>query len=194
MESISRRLVGLTRTLHIYLTMLGCFLLFFFSLTGFMLNHSEWFGLEEVRTSKTSGRLSFGILNPVDKLAVVESLRSDYGIQGALDSFETDGDECRLVFKRPGSRWEAIVQRNTGHVAVTTECRGVAALLTDLHKGASSGSSWRFVIDATSGFLFLASLSGLVLWISLPRRRRIGVGALIAGVALSLVVYWCCVP
>jgi len=189
-----RRLVGLTRTLHIYLTMLGCFLLFFFSLTGFMLNHSEWFGLEEVRTSKTSGRMPREILNPVDKLAVVENLRSDYGIQGALDSFESEGDECRLVFKRPGSRSEALLERHTGQVTVSTECRGMTALLTDLHKGASSGSSWRLVIDATSVFLFLASLSGLILWISLPRRRRIGVSALIAGVTLSLVVYWWCVP
>lgn len=194
MEPAPRRLIGLVRVLHIYLTMLGCFLLFFFSLTGFMLNHSEWFGLEEVRTIKSSGRLPREILDPVDKLAVVERVRSDFGVQGALDSFESEGDECRLVFKRPGSRSEGVIERKTGHLELSVECRGISALVTDLHKGSSSGSSWRMVIDATSGFLFLASLTGIVLWVSLPRRRRVGVVALVAGVALSLLVYGTLVP
>jgi hypothetical protein len=193
-ESFPRRLIGLARTLHIYLTMLGCFLLFFFSLTGFMLNHAEGFGLEQTRTRSSEGRLSRGMLEPVDKLAVVECLRSEYGMQGALDSFDSDGDEYRLVFKRPGSRSEAVIDRKTGHLGLSTECRGMTSIWTDLHKGASSGSGWKLVIDATSIFLFLASLTGIVLWVSLPRRRRIGVTALIGGVVLSLLAYWCLVP
>ena len=193
-ETAGRRLTGFTRALHIYLTMLACFMLFFFSLTGFMLNHSDWFGLEEIRTRKAEGRVAQGLLDPLDKLAVVESLRSEHGVQGALESFDTDGDEYRLVFKRPGSRSEAIVERKTGRLGLSTESRGVTAVWTDLHKGASSGSSWKWVIDATSIFLFLASLTGLILWMSLPRRRRIGVAALAGGLIVSFMAYWFFVP
>jgi hypothetical protein len=191
---VTRRLTGVTRALHIYLTMLACFLLFFFSLTGFMLNHSDWFGLEDIRTRKAEGCLPRGILDPVDKLAVVETLRSEHGVQGALESFDTDTDEYRLVFKRPGSRSEAVVERKSGRVVLSTESRGVTAVWTDLHKGASSGASWKWVIDATSLFLFLASLTGLLLWVSLPRRRRIGVAALAGGLIISLMAYWFFVP
>ncbi|HEV3027619.1 MAG TPA: PepSY-associated TM helix domain-containing protein, partial [Planctomycetota bacterium] len=44
MGAAGRRLLSVSRTLHIYLTMLACLLLLFFGSTGFMLNHADWFG------------------------------------------------------------------------------------------------------------------------------------------------------
>ena len=63
--------------------------------------------------------------------------------------------------------------------------------MTDLHTGKNAGDVWRRVIDATAIFLFLASLSGAILWISLPKRRKLGVAALVAGTVLTaLLVVW----
>jgi hypothetical protein len=189
-----RLLLSVSRTLHIYLTMLVCLLLLFFGSTGFMLNHSEWFGLETIRNSKREGTLSKAILVPVDRLAVVEALRSDLGAVGAVDSFEAEPDSLRIVFKRPGLRAEAAVRLADGHVELSSEARGVAALLTDLHKGASAGNGWKWVIDGTAILLVLGSLTGLILWISLPRRRALGIVALTVGLVSSGVTYWLLVP
>ncbi len=43
----------LLRLLHLYLSMLGFVLMAFFAVTGFMLNHQDYFGLDEVRSEKT---------------------------------------------------------------------------------------------------------------------------------------------
>jgi len=194
MSPAGRTLLSVSRTLHIYLTMLVCLLLLFFGTTGFMLNHADWFGLETLRTRTRDGTLPRGILAPVDRLAVVERLRSDFGAVGLVDSFEADPESLRIVFKRPALRAEATVRLSDGHVEIGTEERGVSALLTDLHKGASAGESWKWVIDGTSVLLVLGSLTGLILWISLPRRRALGLLALTAGLLSSLGTYWLLIP
>ena len=68
------------------------------------------------------------------------------------------------------------------------------ALLTDLHKGAYAGRSWKWVIDGTAVLLVLGSLTGLILWISLPRRRALGILALSVGLLSSVATYWLLVP
>jgi len=194
MGPAGRRFLSLSRTLHIYLTMLVCLLLLFFGSTGFMLNHAGWFGLEVLRTGTREGTIPRTILAPVDRLAVVERLRAELGAVGAVDSFEEETDNLRIVFRRPGLRAEASVSRADGRVTMTSEERGTAALLTDLHKGASAGNGWKWVIDGTSVLLVLGSLTGLILWISLPRRRTLGIVALSVGLLSSLATYWLLVP
>jgi len=194
MGPAGRRFLSLSRSLHIYLTMLVCLLLLFFGSTGFMLNHADWFGLEALRTVTREGTLPRKILAPVDRLAVVEGLRADFGAVGAVDSFEEEDDALRIVFRRPGLRGEATVHRTDGRVEMTTEEHGTAALLTDLHKGANTGKGWKLVIDGTSILLVLGSLTGLILWISLPRRRALGIAALSVGLLSSLATYWMLVP
>jgi hypothetical protein len=194
MEASTQSVVKAIRTLHIYLTMLALLLLLFFGATGFMLNHPEWFGLEDVRTRTSKGALPQRMVDDVDKLAIVEKLRAEFGATGALDSFEVDPEHLRVTFKRPGSRTEATVVRRDGLLETTTESHGTAAVLTDLHMGHGAGRAWRWVIDATSILLLVASLTGMTLWISLPRRRRVGLAALAAGLIVSLMTYLLFVP
>ncbi len=194
MAPAGRVFLSISRTLHIYLTMLVALLLLFFGSTGFMLNHAEWFGLETITNSTREGTLPKSALAPLDKLAVVEWLRAELGMTGGVDSFEAEPESIRIVFKRPGLRAEANIKVADGHVELSTERRGISALLTDLHKGASSGAGWKWVIDGTAALLVLGSLTGLILWISLPRRRALGIVALVVGVAASLSTYFFLVP
>jgi hypothetical protein len=194
MEAAAQRAMKAVRTLHIYLTMLAMLLLLFFGATGFMLNHPEWFGLEEVRTRTSKGILPQRMVDELDKLAIVEKLRAEFGATGALESFEVEPEHLRVTFKRPGSRTEATVLRRDGGLEATTESHGTAAVLTDLHMGHGAGRTWRRVIDATSILLLLASLTGMTLWISLPRRRRVGLAALAVGLFASVMTYVLFVP
>jgi hypothetical protein len=50
MSPFRRWLIKTARTVHLYATLFGLVLILFFAVTGFMLNHIEWFEVEQVRT------------------------------------------------------------------------------------------------------------------------------------------------
>lgn len=182
---LKKELVLWTRTLHIYLTMFGLVLLFFFSLTGFALNHDRWFSLDEPRIRERATTLPADVARTGDRLALVEQLRKNEGARGEVTSIDEDDTERRVQFTSPGRKVEFTIERDSGQTNVHEEIRNALAFLTDLHTGKSAGDAWRRVIDATSIFLFLASLSGVILWISLPKRRKLGVAALVGGTVLT---------
>ena len=91
-----------TRTLHIYISMLGVLALIFSSFTGIMLNHEEWFGFAAPRIVKKAGTLPEATGRDPDKLAIVEELRREFAATGALESFEIEDDRLAVVFKSPG--------------------------------------------------------------------------------------------
>jgi hypothetical protein len=188
------KFMALVRVTHIYLTLFALLLLLFFAGTGFMLNHSEWFGLEETHTTTVHGSLAGPPADPPDKLGIVEQLRAKLGAVGALDSFETDQDPLRVVFKKPAVRTEVKIEKATGSYDAEIEAHGALAMLTELHRGQATGAPWKLLIDVTSISLILASLTGLVLWTSLPRRRRVGLTSLVIGIVLFVAAYLLLLP
>ena len=183
-----------SRLLHIYLSMLGLLAIVFFSITGIMLNHEEWFGFAEPRVSKHEGTLPAALLSGPDKLGIVEKLRKDFGATGALDSFDVRDDEFALVFKSPGRRTEAAITRADGHAEVSIETHGFAGRFVELHRGTEAGPAWRLVIDATAFLLLLSSLTGLLLWLLVPKWRPLGIVALVVCALVCVAVYLVFVP
>jgi hypothetical protein len=183
-----------SRLLHIYLSMLGLLAILFFSITGIMLNHEEWFGYAEPRVSKHEGTLPAALLAGPDKLGIVEKLRKDFGATGALDSFDVHDDELALVFKSPGRRTEATITRTDGHAEVSVETHGFAGRFVELHRGTEAGPAWRLVIDATAILLLLSSVTGLVLWLLVPKWRPLGIAALVVSALVCAAIYLAFVP
>ena len=183
-----------SRLVHIYLSMLGLLSVVFFSITGIMLNHEEWFGFAEPRIRKTEGTVPAALLTTPDKLGIVEKLRKDFGATGALDSFDVRDDELALVFKSPGRRTEATITRADGHAEVSIETHGFAGRFVELHRGTEAGPAWRLVIDATAILLLLSSFTGLVLWLLVPKWRPLGIVALVVCAGVCAVVYLVFVP
>jgi hypothetical protein len=191
-----RLVIKWARTVHVYLTLFGFALLLFFAVTGFILNHEDWFGLDEPHKHERTGTMPVRFLKPLDKLAVVEALRADYGAVGALDSIKEDADGQRVlaVFKAPGRQIEAEIECDDGKTVVTHESRGALGMLTDMHRGKSSGAAWGLVIDAVSILFVIVSLTGLILWSSLRSRGKHGLLTIGLGLAAGLVVYFLFVP
>src|SRR3954469_23847004 len=82
------------RTVHVYLTMFGFALLLFFAVSGFMLNHEDWFlapdseGNRE-RVTIVEGTMPTDLLVPDDpskELPIVERLRKDFAAHGEVSS------------------------------------------------------------------------------------------------------------
>lgn len=182
------------RSLHIYLSMLGLLTLVFFSATGIMLNHEEWFGFAEPRLTTVEGRIPQALLAPLDKLAVVEVLRARFGATGAVDSFEEQDGRLEVVFKSPGRRSQASIGLAGGETSVTVEVHGFAGRMAELHRGTEAGPAWRLVIDASALLLLISALTGLTLWLLVPKWRAPGLAAVAVCILACALVYWCCVP
>ena len=189
-----KRLAVASRWLHIYLSMVCFGIVLFFSVTGLTLNHADWFAKQQ-RTVQHKGAMDVKWLKPtVDKLQVVEHLRSANGIKGALAEFREDDSQFTASFKGPGYSADAFIDRDTGKYDLTETRMGAAAVLNDLHKGRDSGKSWGWVIDVSATLLVLISFSGLVILFFLAKRRVSGLVALAAGIAICWLVYWIFVP
>ena len=92
---------------------------------------------------------------------------------------ELDPEELRLRFSRPGEDTDVVIQRHDGAVRVDRERSGLLAAFTDIHRGKRSGTLGKLLVDATAILLISISLSGFVLWLTLPKRRRLGLAALV---------------
>ena len=130
MTQAHRWLLKWARTLHVYLTLFGFVLLLFFALTGFMLNHEDWFSSPEPTRQTIEGKIPTTLLGEsTNQLGVVEKLRKDFGARGEVDIFEDEkeNDAIRVNFKAPGYFAEAIIKREDGATEVKHESRGFSA-------------------------------------------------------------------
>lgn len=196
-----RKFLGWCRTLHVYLTMFALLLILFFAGTGFMLNHESWFGLDSTHTTTATVQLPEDLLkNPAGKrLEIVEFLRAQPGVSGMMASFEPteikpQDEELRITFKGPGKVTDAVIQLPSGKIDLNFERHGVLGIMTDLHKSTDAGESWKRLVDVTAITLILGSLTGLVLFLSLPKRRKLGFTVLGLGTACGILLYIFIVP
>jgi hypothetical protein len=193
-----RRVAKVTRWLHIYGSMASLALVLFFAVTGITLNHQEWFA-DQLVTVERTGTLDTAWLHTtdadgVDKLRIVEHLRSAGGVRGALAEFRVENDQCAVDFKGAGYSASVVVERSTGRFDVTESRMGIAAVINDLHKGRDTGSAWKAVIDVSAGLLVFISLTGLILLYFVHKYRLAGVILVGAGGLASYVVYAALVP
>ena len=191
-----RRIAKAARWLHIYGSMGSLAIVLFFAVTGITLNHQEWFADQQV-TAERRGSMDaswVGTASPVDRLRVVEYLRANAGLRGALSDFRIDDTQCEVVFKGPGYSASAIVDRATGRFDVTESRMGFAALINDLHKGRDTGGVWSIAIDVCAALLVFVSATGLVLLYFVHKYRLSGVVLLAAGALVSYLTYAIWVP
>ena len=189
-----RRFAHLARWLHTYLSMISFALLFFFALTGFTLNHAEWFDTQQ-RPAVVHGTLNKAWVAASDPSGIakddlVKYFRATHRTRGALSDLHVDGDQCEVLFKGPGYEADALIDRQTGNYDLTVSPFSLVAVLNDLHKGRDAGKKWSAVIDFSAVLMTLVSLTGLTLIFFLNKRRFSGLVLVAAGALLSYLIYW----
>ncbi|MBA60886.1 MAG: peptidase [Planctomycetaceae bacterium] len=185
-----KKSAGFFRWLHIYLSMISFATLMLFAITGITLNHPGWFGADQEFITDESGSINTDwISGDIDRLAIVESLRVQHNLKGAVSEFVSDEFECMVVFKGPGYAADVFIDRNSGDYTLTQISTGAVAILNDLHKGRDSGIAWSWVIDISAILMILVSITGLVLLFYLKKRRRSGLIVTFFGL-IALVLVW----
>lgn len=172
--------------------MVSMLLVLFFAVTGLTLNHQDWaFGPPSVTTRSGTLPGDWPASGEVDLLEVSEYLRSEQGASGEITDHGVDGSAGRLAYQGPGSSDAVTFDTRTGGFTVTSTRYGLVAVANDLHKGRHTSDVWRVAIDVSAVLLALIALTGLLLQMLIPPRRRtalvlLGLGTLV-GVTLLLV-------
>lgn len=168
-----------------------CFVVvFFFAATGITLNHPNWVFGDAGSRKTVSGALPANWRNgtTVDWLRVAEYLRTKDGVSGAVGDYRSDDTQGSINFAGPGYAADASIDVKKGTYDLTIDSQGFLAVMNDLHKGRDTGSSWKWLIDVSGGFLVLISMSGIVLQLFLRKRRRTAMLTAAAGAAIVAIL------
>ena len=194
-----KRLAGLSRWLHIYLSMVSFTILLFFAVSGLTLNHEDWFTSGKEVVTKDSGSVEIKWVNQLDtgkinKLQLVEFFRNKHEIKGALSDFRIDENELSLTFNGPGYSADSFIDRENGKYEITITRFGTIAVLNDLHKGRDSGEAWGWIIDISAVLMTLVSISGIILICFIKKKRLSGFIIAAAGTFACYLIWKMFVP
>ncbi len=199
-KDVSRRKEGgldkgaffrLSRMLHAYLSAFAFMALIFFSATGILLNHPEWFenyqpAEKAVAFSFTPSELAAFRSSKDQGRAMAEGARAKAPLPGAYASADLDGGHALVRLEGPKGNTDLNVDLKTGAVQGKVSRANLLAIVQDLHRGKNSGAAWRFVIDATAYVVIALSLIGYVLFFSL--RFRLRTSLILTGLSLLVLI------
>jgi len=173
--------------------MLSLGAILFFSITGFTLNHPDWFFQE--RTLRFEGVLAPSLLNPgyaapIDKLGIAEFLRAEHGLRGRVGEFLIFEDQSELTFQGPGYAATARIQHSDGTYNLDVITNDLISVLNDLHKGRNTGPWWSIFIDVSAIVSAIVALSGLMLIFYLKLNKPLRLWIAFGGFAMLLLLIW----
>ena len=91
-------------------------------------------------------------------------------------------------FGGPHEQVQAEYWRGNRSVGVTTLSNGFLATLSNLHKGVGMSIPWILLVDTLAGSMIFLSISGVLLWVQMNRRRAIGLGIFSISAVLTLLL------
>jgi hypothetical protein len=96
-------------------------------------------------------------------------------------------EQWQVGIMGPGQSVQAEYWVGNGFVTVKRTRNSFLATLSNLHKGVGLSVGWVLLIDTIAGSLILLSLTGVLLWTELNKRRVVGV-ALVGGSVIAALV------
>jgi hypothetical protein len=183
------------RFLHGWLSALAFVALIFFSFTGLLLNHPEWFPGSPAKVVKENFTLTDGEIRQLRAAAVpsqalvslaAKRIELKGGVSDGDEGGELVGDE--LFMRMQGVRGETYLRADLGSGAleVRIETQPTLAILNELHRAERAGNGWRLAVDVIAVVLIVLSLVGYLIFLSMHGTRLRTAIALTLGSALGL--------
>lgn len=189
------------RRVHGWIGLWGAALGLLFGTTGFLMNHRAG----PLRISTGAPQVATLLVPlpsppPDDPRELSRWLRHDFGITGrpgrvqqepehpvAWGQHETTQPEhWSLMFSSPAETVTADYWVGDSFVTLKRSDNRLLTTLTNLHKGVGLGIGWVLLVDTLAGSLILLSLSGVLLWALLHRRRAIAVVLVLGSISLAV--------
>jgi hypothetical protein len=97
-------------------------------------------------------------------------------------------EHWQISFASPKENTAAEYWVGNDFVTVKRTDNALLATLTNLHKGVGMSVGWVLVVDTLAGSLILLSLTGVLLWTELNRRKTVGAVLVIGSIVTMLCV------
>lgn len=183
-----------SRYVHGWLSAFAFLTLLFFSVTGLLLNHPEWF--EPAKTEQTTQLiLPESILksikqqeNPSD--TILNYVRQQQNVVGRYQSSEVMDNEVMIRLESPAGATDIWVMADTGETEITQKPASTVSMLNDLHRGKNSGLAWSWLIDISAIIVIALSLVGYILFLSIKTRLVTHLMLTAASLALIILLIW----
>jgi hypothetical protein len=193
------------RKVHGWIGLWGAALGLLFGTTGFLLNHRG--GPLRVSTGEpvvSTVQVPLPQPAPETPRELAKWLKQELKLQGKPGRMQNEpahkvawGDRSmnqpehwQISFASPRDNTSAEYWVGNDYVTVKRSENSFLATLTNLHKGVGMSIGWVLVVDTLAGSIILLSLTGVLLWSELNRRKTIGailvIGSIVAALCVGL--------
>jgi hypothetical protein len=203
-SSRSRRGVFLKwlRKMHGWIGLWGALLGLLFGITGILLNHRAVMKIPAAHSVESNVQLELPAPLPADEQALATWLQKELGVDRPASRIKKEpsrpaawGDKTirqpekwTAAFVTPQVNLQTEYWVGNGYVSVKRSDNNIFATLNNFHKGTGLGVGWVLLADTLAGSIILLSLSGIVLWVMMNRRRTVGIAIGALSVAVSLAI------
>lgn len=205
-ERLSRRfnfLLWLRKT-HSWLGLWGAVLGLLFGVTGFLLNHRTVMKIPAAKAEESSIQVALPSSQFKDIKAWEKWLQGELSIAQRPTRSRSEpakpvawGDQTVLQpehwtanFASPSTNIQADYWLGNSFVTLKRQDNNIWATLNNLHKGSGASIAWVLLVDTLAGSILLLSITGVILWTKLNKRRTVGAGIVGVSLMLSLWFSW----
>lgn len=186
------------RKTHGWIGLWGAILGLTFGVSGIWLNHRAVLKLPPMSQHRSNAQIALPDPVPATPPAMADWLASQLHLGAAPNSIRIDPpkpvpwaekerqpEHWVFNFGGPDEVIQADYWRGNQSVAVNTVSNGLIATLTNMHKGVGMSMAWILLVDTLAASMIFLSISGVILWVQMNRRRAVGVGIFCASVAMT---------
>lgn len=188
------------RRIHGWMGLWGAVLGLLFGVTGILLNHRAVMKIPGTRIEARDLRLAAPVPPPASAAAMAAWVRDELRIGGRAARVREEPARpvpCGARGLVQPARFSAVIATprlnyqleywvGSNAVSVRALDADLFTTLNNLHKGVGVGATWVLLADTIGGAMLLLSLTGVLLWTRLRRRRLIGVAIATIPAALAL--------
>jgi hypothetical protein len=190
------------RKTHGWLGLWGAVLGLLFGVTGILQNHRAVLKIPTPPPTVSSIRLHLTPAAAASPEALAAWLQSELKLDSPArrvnrapaqpvawgDITVKQPERWTVNFSTPTDVVEAEYWLDSGIASVRRRQSGVLATIENLHRANGVGVAWVLLSDSIAGCLILLSITGVLIWTELNKRKTVGVAILIAAAAITLAV------
>jgi hypothetical protein len=201
-ESRSRRasLLKWLRKVHGWIGLWGAALGLLFGTSGILLNHRSLLKFPAVQNQESTVQIPLPSPAPADADAMAAWLQRSLAPSAQQVRIKAEparpvawGDKAvtqparwSASFTAPNNSVQAEYWVGNNFVTVKRNETNIFGVLSNLHKGTGMSVGWILLVDTLAGSIILLSLTGVLLWTLISRRRMAGTA--IAATSLTLLL------
>jgi hypothetical protein len=193
--SLKFRIYRQCRIWHGYLSAFAFAALLFFSATGLLLNHPDWFTSDTPPLEETTFALTAQQLEAIKSSSTpAESLAHTAADHATLYGEYKDGTVAgdQIFVRLQGVRGSSDIRANTtdGSVVVVAEAATSIAVVNALHRGESAGAAWRASIDVMAIVMIAVALAGYAIFLSMSGKLRTALLISASSIVAAIVMFY----